>query len=537
MKMMSPIDTNKRGRDPHYFICRISYLIIGIFIIHCPHPVFSATPVDSVAQVALSRVQIESLINRAGTTVKYGDVLIARGESVAGPLVVVDGTLFVSGTVTGDLIVLNGSASLQRDAVVTGNLIVGGGYIYASRHARISGRRTNTSDRYLITRTSSGQLELKLDQPGPLAFRIKPAGWRFTRVRGHDFALTIGLEPRTPAWYPKITGTVFIPTVKSNHGYLDFIATLEEALFEKYTLRLGISGYKMMDTADRWHMPPYLNSLAAFVTRNDFYNYYLKQGATFYAQQRLSEKSSVRLSYLHDRFFNLSNQAPSTLFGGNRGFRLNPDVDEGDIHSLTLHFELDKIQNGTGWDVDALIERAISAPQSEYTRYDFTGRLKNAWGRHQLDIRAKIAGSDSPLPLQRTYVLGAINGLRGFGDFELAGDRLFIANVDYRLPLKTFRSKSLITWHLDLLTFFDTGTAYFNPTSGRNNPAHPVLLERVNPRVDLALPFKYTDLRSDAGLGLSLSSPILKVTLTVAQNLHTTAAKPRVLIFFHRDLF
>ena len=135
MKMMSPIDTNKRGHAPHYFICRISYLIIGIFIIHCPHTVFSATPIDSVAQVALSRVQIESLINRAGTTVKYGDVLIARGETVAGPLVVVDGTLFVSGTVTGDLIVLNGSASLQRDAVVTGNLIVGGGYIYASRHA------------------------------------------------------------------------------------------------------------------------------------------------------------------------------------------------------------------------------------------------------------------------------------------------------------------------------------------------------------------------------------------------------------------
>ena len=80
MKMMSLNDTNKRGRDPHYFICRISYLIIGIFIIHCPHPVFSATPIDSVAQVALSRVQIESLINRAGTTVKYGDVLIARGE-------------------------------------------------------------------------------------------------------------------------------------------------------------------------------------------------------------------------------------------------------------------------------------------------------------------------------------------------------------------------------------------------------------------------------------------------------------------------
>ena len=114
---------------------------------------------------------------------------------------------------------------------------------------------------------------------------------------------------------------------------------------------------------------------------------------------------------------------------------------------------------------------------------------------------------------------------------------MFIANVDYRLPLKTFRSKSLITWHLDLLTFFDTGTAYFNPTSGRNNPTHPVLLQRVNPLVGLALPFKYTDLRSDAGLGLSLSSHILKVTLTVAQNLHTTAVKPRVLIFFHRDLF
>jgi len=531
---MFNIPKGRRG-----LITRLNFTLILIFFSNLPLPVFSSTPVDSVAQITISSDLLESHINRSGTTVKYGDFSILQDEIIDGPLVIVDGTLFVSGTVTGDITVLNGSISLQRSAVVKGDVTVGGGYIYASRHAQITGQQRRTSNRYVLIRSSPGDYAIKIDQPPALAFRIKPAGWRFSRVRGHEIALTLGLEPWETSSYPKITGTVFIPTVKNSHGYLDFSATIEKSFFDTNPLQIGISGYKRMDTADNWHMRPLRNSLAAFITRNDFYNYFNKRGATIYGQKLISNTSSARLSYIHDRYLNLSNQNPFTLFGGSRVFRTNPDIDEGKIHGLALQYDLDTVNKGRGWYVNALVERAISAFGSdfEYTRYDFTARRYQAWGRHQLDVRAKIAGSDSPLPLQRTYVLGAINGLRGFGNFELAGDRLFIANIDYRLPIKTFRSKSLIRWYLDLLTFFDTGTAYFNPTSGRNNPKHPVLVERINPRTGLALPFQYTDLRSDVGVGLSFSSHLLKVTLTVAQNLHTTAVKPRVLIFLHRDLF
>lgn len=487
----------------------------------------------------ISDSDLSSLVNRPDATIRYGDVMISRGEQARGPLVVVDGTLFISGTVDGDLIVINGSVSLQRDAVVTGNLTVTEGHIYASRHARVSGEQIRVPNRYVLTGDTPGQLTLKRDQPGPVAFKVKPGGWRFTRVRGHDFALSVGLEPTKSPWYPEISGIVYVPTMSTPHGFLDFKAGIELPLIETNSLRLGVTGYKITDTADRWHIPANLNSLAAFVTRNDFFNYYLKRGLTVHAGQQLSERSTLTLSYIRDRYFSLSNQSPFTLFGGNRAFRGNPAIDAGKIHSFELRYGLNTVKKNKGWYFDGLIEHSAKALGSDfsYTRYDFTARRSHAWNKHQLDIRAKIAGSDNPLPLQRTYVLGAINGLRGFGDFEFAGDRLFIANVDYRLPLHTFRARALIKWYLHLLTFFDTGTAYFNPTTGRNNPAHPLLLERVNPHAGLPLAFGYTDLRSNAGAGLSLSSHILKITLTVAQNLHTTSAKPRVLIFLHRDLF
>jgi hypothetical protein len=485
---------------------------------------------------------LESLVNREGTTVQYGNLYIGKGETARGPLVVVNGNAFVSGTVDGDLTLLNGSASLQREAVVTGDLTVAGGYIYASRQARVAGRRTYTDDRYLVT-GAAGRLRIRYDRPAPVGAALGLSEWRFSRVRGHEAALRLGIEPRTPTGYPRIAGTVLVPTIRTNHGYLDFHVSVEEPLFERRTLRLGVAGYKKTDTADDWHMPASRNALMAFVTRNDFYNYHTRRGVAVYATQHLTAGVSLGLAYAHDTYFNLPGHAPFTLFRRDRPFRPNPVIDEGNLRSLIWRFQADtrrpEERPANAWYVEAEMERALSALGSDfaYTRYDVTLRRYNAWRGHHLDIRAKIAGSGAPLPLQRVYVLGAMSGLRGFGDFECAGDRLLIANVEYRLPVATFRREALVPWRLEWLAFFDAGTAFFSRASGRNSLLHPATRDRIDPRVGLPLPARYTDLRYAAGAGLTLSSRLIDATLAVAQNLHTTAVRPRVLLFLYRDLF
>lgn len=498
---------------------------------------------DTTASAALSRTALESLINQDGMNIHRGNHSVDLGQAVDTPLVVVDGTAFVSGRINGDLVVINGNASLQQEAFITGDLTVVGGYIYTSRRATVQGQQLIVDAHYVVTRARTGRLRLRPDQPGPLALKIRPDGWRFSRVRGHDIDLTLGLFPRRPVWYPRVTGTVSVPTVMNNHGFLDFRAVVEEPLFERRTLRLGVEGYKTTETNDAWHMPSTLNSLSAFITNNDFYNYYLRRGFTVSARQQTHEAISLGMEYRHDAFRNLGTQDPFTLFGGNRSFRVNPDIDEGDIHSLVWSVNYDtgvaEWQGGNAWYLDAELERAIKAFGSnfEYTRYDIAVRRYNKWRGHQLDIRAKFAGSGAPLPLQRSYVLGAFSGLRGFGDFEYAGDRLLVVNAEYRLPVTTWRRKAFIKWNLEILAFFDTGTAFFSSASGRNVPGSAALQSRVNPHLGLASPDSYGDLRSDAGIGLSISSRLFYATVHIAQNLHDTAVKPRVLLFLYRDIF
>ena len=419
---------------------------------------FARADITDTTVSAISRTELESLINQDGMSIHRGNHSVDLGQTIDGSLVVVDGTSFVSGRINGDLVVINGSASLQQEAVVTGDLTVVGGEIYASRRATVQGQQLIADDHYVVTRTRTGHLRLRPDQPAPLAFKIRPTGWRFSRVRGHDIDLTLGLFPRKPAWYPRVTGTVSVPTVMNNHGFLDFRVVFEEPLFERRTLRLGVEGYKTTDTNDAWHMPPIFNSLAAFITNNDYYNYYLRRGFTASARQQAHTALSLGMEYRHDAFRNLGTHDPFALFGGNRIFRVNPNIDEGDIHSLAWSVNYDTgvagWQGGNAWYLDAEIERAVKAFGSdfEYTRFDVAVRRYNKWRGHHLDIRAKFAGSGAPLPLQRSYVLGAFSGLRGFGNFEYAGDRLLVVNAEYRLPVTTWRRRAFIKWKLEILT-------------------------------------------------------------------------------------
>lgn len=497
---------------------------------------------SSIDSTVISRSDLEGIINRTGTTVQQGSMTIEKEEVVQGPLVVLNGTSFVSGQVNGDLVVINGSASLQREALVTGDLLVVGGHIYTSSRATVQGQKRLTDERYIVSRTRAGQLRLRYDRPSAMKLSIQPDGWRFNRVRGHDVDLSLRLTPNRTVWYPSFTGTVAIPSVVNNHGYLDFKAAIEEPLFEHRTLRLKFEGYKTTETNDNWHMPAFFNGLAAFFTQNDFFNYHLKRGITASAQQRIHEALTLGFAYHHDNYKNLGTNDPFTLFGGNRAFRPNPDIDTGDIRSFTWSAVLDTKHaenEGNAWHMEAEIERAVTSfgGDFKYTRYDVTVHRKNQWRGHHFDLRGKIAGSGAPLPLQKTYVLGAYSGLRGFGDFEFAGDRLLVVNAEYRLPVASFRREALISWQLELMTFFDTGTAFFSKKSGRNTPGNPVLQARVNPNVKQSLPDSYTDLNSNVGAGIAIYSRLLYASVQVAQNLNDTSVKPRFLFFLHRDLF
>jgi hemolysin activation/secretion protein len=98
--------------------------------------------------------------------------------------------------------------------------------------------------------------------------------------------------------------------------------------------------------------------------------------------------------------------------------------------------------------------------------------LEAAVRRHQrlsysdfLDLKFKAAGAVDPLPVQRTYSLGSVGGVRG-KDFDSwgvpRGDRLLLANIEYRRRLPTVRYIQSVfsTWWL--VAFYDAGALFIS---------------------------------------------------------------------------
>ncbi len=519
----------------HYYGCMLT-LLLFVFYVDLS---FAQMVVNTGrSDLSISTDTLESMLNRPGMRVEERTFTLEKGETIDGHLAVVGGNAFISGRIEGELLVIDGSASLQRESEISGDVTVVNGHIYASQHASVKGRRLETSDRYVVTRHSGGWV-LRPEVPEPVKLNVA-GSWRFNRVRGHDFGLTLGVVSDKQERYPDITGTLWVPTVTNNHGYLDYQASIKLPLIGKKALSFKLDGYKITRTNDNWNIPIGQNSLFAFLTANDLYNYHLRRGFTASVRRQLHEKITIGVSYQHDAYRNLGTHNPFALFGHNRGFRVNPDIDEGDIHSIAGNVRLDTRQiSDNGWYMEAEVERAAEALGSDFqfTRYDIMLQRYSEWHGHQLNFRLKFAGSSAPLPLQRSYVLGTYSGLRGFGKFEYAGDRLLVINAEYQLPLKTLRKDSYVSWDIRLVTFFDTGTAFFSAASGRNVLGLPTLRTRVNPIVPLKVPESYSDLRSNAGVGLSISSNIVYATVQVAQNLHDFGTKPRILVLLYRDIF
>lgn len=523
------------------FNFKLHMLVIGIsFLSFGTEPCVAQVraglvPLDST----LSLSALEKLLNDSRAAVVKGDLTIERGETHAGPLVVLEGNVYLSGTVDGNLTVVNGSASLQQEATVEGDVSAVNGFIYASSGASISGIRRR-SELSIRIRQADAAWQVTRVTPTRMTFGMGPSGWRFSRVRGHEFGFDLGWRANRQTRYPDISSTTWIPTTGNNHGYLDFSVQIEQPISLDRSLSVLVEGYKITDTNDGWNIPRRGNSLDAFFIGDDFYNYYLKRGFTISLKRSWQRRLELGLSLGQDSFYNLAGNNPFSLFGGTP-FRSNPDIDEGKIHGVTASLRLDTRQTSgqSGWYADIEIEQALGVLGSdyEYLRYDFTVRRYNSWGGHGLDFRLKFAGSDDPLPLQRSYLLGSYGGLRGFGHFEYAGDRILVFNTDYKIPLKMFRKEAMVKWKLDLQTFFDTGTAFFSRSSGRNSIAHPAMATRINPIISEPLPDNYADLRSDVGVGLSLSSRVFYLSLQLAQNLHDFGTGPRALIFIYKDIF
>lgn len=257
-----------------------------------------------------------------------------------------------------------------------------------------------------------------------------------------------------------------------------------------YIWNLGLTAqiHRLTDVVAPELFPNYNNSLPILqriIGTPDLQNYYLRQGAEIALQwSPVMPTHFFKLAMVAESHASL--QRSTDWFVANWGSKLrvrdNPPIIRGQMRSLTFRYDLNNITHSKGWHNTLFIEHSNAAVGSDFdfTRFQlhfrYAFRLKN----NRVRTRFLFGFSDSTLPIQRQFVIGGVEGLRGYpwyrpksdadglvtyksghtsSPYAFAGDRGFLLNVEYH-----YRLSNLFSWSIFRnafgIVFFDEGQVW-----------------------------------------------------------------------------
>jgi len=304
-----------------------------------------------------------------------------------------------------------------------------------------------------------------------------------------------------------------------NHTYIEGYATyrfgsdrwgysigFERPLFQTPRLSVGAAVHDLLASDDRWRVSMDEQSLVAMGFRNSFRDYYRRRGYQLNAALQLHPQHEVLASWQHDRHEAVFTETDFSLFRDDHAFRPNAPIAEGRIRAGVIGYFWDS----RGLDRERLkhtyrrhlLDDLFGTPGGSRPgwRVEWTSELAGGdfdFRRHILNVRRYtrlspgqalnarlIAGfSDGVLPPQRLFALGGIGSVHGYRFKEAAGEKMALANVEYKVNL---RVDGDVRRGVNGILFFDAGRVYGSTL----------------PTGDGALPGSNTDWLKGIGVGL-----------------------------------
>lgn len=402
---------------------------------------------------------------------RVGDCVVARSEMLSGDLVVAIGQVTVAGEVHGTVLVVRGNVMLDSTSRVYGDVVTIGGRIDRLAGSVVEGDMVEMSAEALQNGRADWQDEQRGDR--------RHFGWdrrdddyeepvvlRYNRVDG----LFIG--PRVPRSYR--SGEILNFGMYGYGGYAFASKKWQHQLGGELYLSLldrttvGVEAHDFTATEDEWIIPEDENSIAAFFIREDFRDFYRRDGFSVYASQKLGPLK-VTAGYHDDDISSLQKETNWSLFGGDKKFRDNPGIDPGRLVRATATLQLDSRNHPRrprqGWLISAQGELSKAAYDSDFDFDRFILDIRRYqpldWGQN-LDFRVRIGSARGELPAHALFDLGGISTLRGYGFKSFTGDRMILGNIEYRVNARHGRARDL--WFLapfNLIFFVDSGLAWF----------------------------------------------------------------------------
>jgi hypothetical protein len=369
------------------------------------------------------------------------DTMIAEGDTLPGPVLVLDATLILEGVIAGDLVLVDAGAFVRPDAVVRGDLVNMGGGLYRSELARIGGtildyptagyRVTREPDRYLIEAS---------DYPSPITL---DGAWGFhlptyDRVNGLTAIWGARLQlPRLGELTPSVHGQAGWQTERGDPTY----AASAELRWRGTALEGGWE--RAWDTNDAWIRDDGENSLNYLWNAKDVRNYHEVERGWAEVRRELGDEEKAFYAVLGVRgqvedATSLEGGQPWNLWGDSA--RANPAIDDGRISSIITSVALE--WHGQETDFEGRVEyeaaREWADGLSDFDRVRVDGEwAMHALANHTLEIdfvfQHPLGGGI--LPRQRWSFVGGSGTLQTVPFARFQGDRLIYTESKYVIPM------------------------------------------------------------------------------------------------------
>ncbi len=414
----------------------------------------------------------------------YDDTTIKEGEVLNGHVMIIHGDLKVRGEVNGDILAIWGDVEVFNTGRVHGNVTSVGGTVEVYDNGVVDGEMLQTNVKNLIGKnvrvTRKFRSRIRKDQYGtlPLGENMNHFIFKYNRVEGAFLGLQV----------PK----KLIPEVGhfSFYGFLGYGFESAKWRFQigldrwfidplDYRLELGIEFHDLTDTKDLWRIPYFENTLAALFLREDFMDYFRRQGYSVHLSQNLTPYFKATLEYRNDDYATMPVGTNWSFFGGNKRFRPALVLDPALQNMRSVYGELyfdnrDEVSfTTTGWyaRIGAEVTSDRLGGDYRFKRYQAEVRhfLPVSTGEN-LNIRLMVGTSEGSLPVQKDFELGGISTLRGFRYKELVGNSLILVNLEYRIHSKILGAEIPFfgDW-FSLVLFTDFGNAWQAPENYRWN--------------------------------------------------------------------
>ena len=244
---------------------------------------------------------------------------------------------------------------------------------------------------------------------------------------------------------------------------------LEQPVIPPGRIAIGASLIRRTDHSELQQVPDVENSLALLFGRQDYRDYYEREGLGMYVAWRVPDFSTVSVHLRRDEYRSLPLGGAQSWFHRGRTLRDNPPIDEGETHTAVLRLER-------------------SARAGVHTHAGLYHRVEAEWAGRRLggdfhytrilgDVRSvvrlspattlmlRVAAGATPsgaLPAQKEFPLGGVDGLRAHEFSAFRGDQLALAQAEYTIGLWRLRTGAF-EGGLHAIAFVDAGRAWSDP--------------------------------------------------------------------------